>query len=60
MTESGRKMKDRKPMQLRLPIDLKTWIAEQAEKNGSSLNSEVTRCIRERFERLDTEDSTPT
>lgn len=40
-----------KPMQLRLPQDLKAWIAAQAELNGSSQNSEVIRAIRERMER---------
>ena len=39
-------MNDRKPMQLRLPADLKAWLAEQAKKNGSSQNSEVIRAIR--------------
>jgi hypothetical protein len=48
-------MTDRKPMQLRLPPDLKTWLAEQAEKNGASQNSEVIRAIRERAERTATD-----
>lgn len=39
-------MTDRKPMQLRLPTDLKDWLAKEAEKNGSSQNSEVIRAIR--------------
>jgi predicted HicB family RNase H-like nuclease len=39
-------MTDRKPMQLRLPPDLKEWLAQEAEKNGSSQNSEVIRAIR--------------
>ena len=39
------------PMQLRLPPDLKDWIAAQAKINGSSQNSEVIRAIRERMER---------
>ena len=44
-------MTDRRPMQLRLPADLKAWIAEQALKNASSQNSEVIRAIRERMDR---------
>ncbi|SPF81929.1 hypothetical protein PRI8871_03756 [Pseudoprimorskyibacter insulae] len=40
-----------KPMQVRLPDDLKAWIANQAELNSSSQNSEVIRAIRERVER---------
>ncbi|SOB98832.1 Arc-like DNA binding dprotein [Rhodobacter sp. JA431] len=37
---------DRKPMQLRLPPELKDWIKEQAECNGRSQNSEVVQVIR--------------
>lgn len=44
-------MRDRRPMQLRLPGELKAWIAEQASQNGSSQNSEIVRAIRERMER---------
>lgn len=44
-------MTDRRPMQLRLPADLKAWIAAQAEKNASSQNSEVIRAVRERMDR---------
>lgn len=40
-----------KPMQLRLPTELKDWIAAQAAENLSSQNSEVIRAIRERMER---------
>lgn len=40
-----------KPLQLRLPIDLKAWIASQADKNASSQNSEIARAVRERMER---------
>jgi Arc/MetJ-type ribon-helix-helix transcriptional regulator len=42
-------MKDRKPMQLRLPTDLKDWIKAESEKNGSSQNSEVIRAVRDRM-----------
>jgi predicted HicB family RNase H-like nuclease len=44
------KMTNRKPLQLRLPPDLKTWIAAQAEANASSQNSEIIRAIRERMD----------
>ncbi|MGY6697873.1 MAG: ribbon-helix-helix domain-containing protein [Roseinatronobacter sp.] len=46
-------MNDRKPMQLRLPPDLKAWIEAEAAKNGASQNSEVIRAIRDRMERTD-------
>lgn len=42
----GRKLTN--AMQLRLPDDLKAWIAEQAKQNASSQNSEIVRCIRDR------------
>ncbi|NYS24603.1 hypothetical protein HUK65_06325 [Rhodobacteraceae bacterium 2376] len=45
-------MNDRKPMQLRLPPDLKAWIEAEAAKNGASQNSEVIRAIRDRMERV--------
>jgi Arc/MetJ-type ribon-helix-helix transcriptional regulator len=44
-------MTDRKPMQLRLPPDLKAWVQAQADKNLSSQNSEVIRAVRERMDR---------
>lgn len=36
---------------LRLPPDLKAWIAEQAEKHGNSQNAEIVRAVREKAER---------
>lgn len=39
-------MLDRKPMQLRLPPDLKAWLAAEAARNGASQNSEVIRALR--------------
>lgn len=39
-------MNDRKPLQLRLPADIKAWLAAEAERNGSSQNSEVIRALR--------------
>ncbi len=41
-----------KQLPLRLPEQLKTWIWEQANLNGSSQNSEVIRAIRERMDRM--------
>ncbi len=41
-------------MQVRLPPDLKLWLAKQARKNGSSQNSEIVRALRERAERMAT------
>lgn len=39
------------PMQLRLPPDLKAFVEAEADRNGSSQNSEVIRAVRERMER---------
>ena len=39
-------MKSRKPMQLRLPQELKEWIKAESDRNGNSQNSEVIRAIR--------------
>jgi predicted HicB family RNase H-like nuclease len=36
---------------LRLPPDAKAFIAAQAERNTSSQNSEIIRCIRDRMDR---------
>ncbi len=44
-------MTNRKPLQLRLPPELKAWIEAEAEKNGASQNSEVIRAIRAAIER---------
>lgn len=43
---------DRAQLQIRLPRDLKEWIADQAEKNASSQNSEIIRAVRDRMERM--------
>jgi predicted HicB family RNase H-like nuclease len=40
-------------LMLRLPPDLKAWVAEQASKNGCSQNSEIVRSVRERMERTE-------
>ncbi|WBU51876.1 Arc family DNA-binding protein [Paracoccus sp. SCSIO 75233] len=50
-------MTDRKPMQIRLPADLKEWIAGQASENGSSQNSEVIRAVRERMYAMERADA---
>ncbi|MBK0326293.1 Arc family DNA-binding protein [Rhodobacteraceae bacterium F11138] len=44
-------MADRPQLLLRLPRDLKVWLAAQSEENASSQNSEVIRAIRERMAR---------
>lgn len=47
-------MSESKQLALRVPADVKAWLAAQAEKNGSSQNSEVIRAVRERMERAET------
>jgi predicted HicB family RNase H-like nuclease len=49
MTE--RKNKDQ--FQLRLPPGMRPRLAEEAAKNASSINSEIIRAVRERFDRID-------
>jgi hypothetical protein len=39
-------------LHVRLPADLKAWLAKEAARNGSSQNSEIIRALRERMERL--------
>jgi hypothetical protein len=41
---------NRKPVQLRLPKEMKDWIVSQADANVSSQNSEIIRAIRERMD----------
>jgi len=36
---------------LRLPADAKFFLETQAQRNGSSQNSEIVRCIRDRMDR---------
>lgn len=48
-------MTDRKLLQLRLPPDLKVWLKAEAEKNGTSQNSEIIRALRERTDRTTNE-----
>ncbi|TKA98535.1 DNA-binding protein [Cereibacter changlensis] len=51
-------MTDRKPVQLRLPPDLKAWLKAEAERNSSSQNSEVVRAIRAAMTRTETQPTT--
>lgn len=44
-------MNSRKPMQLRLPQELKEWIKAESDRNGNSQNSEVIRAIRDAKDR---------
>ncbi|TBE73766.1 Arc family DNA-binding protein [Rhizobium beringeri] len=37
---------------VRLPVEMKAFVADQSERNGSSQNSEIIRCIRERMEKV--------
>ncbi|KEP68518.1 DNA-binding protein [Thioclava dalianensis] len=48
-------MTEKKALQLRLPGDLKDWIAEQAKRNGASQNSEIIRAVRDRMDRVQKE-----
>lgn len=47
-------MISRKPMQLRLPQELKEWIKAESDRNGNSQNSEVIRAIRAAKDRRST------
>lgn len=40
---------------IRLPVDVKAFVDHQAEKFGSSQNSEIIRAVRERMERVQRE-----
>jgi predicted transcriptional regulator len=42
---------DKTTLSLRLPADVKAFLSAQAERNGSSQNSEILRCIRDRMDR---------
>lgn len=50
-------MTDRKPLQLRLPPDLKAWVRAEAARNGASQNSEIIRALRAAKERAQVPDS---
>ncbi|PTQ72732.1 Arc family DNA-binding protein [Celeribacter persicus] len=38
---------------IRFPLDVKAWIEAQADKNGSSQNSEVIRAVRDRMAKIE-------
>lgn len=38
-------------LMIRLPIDVKKWLATQARRNASSQTSEIVRSLRERMDR---------
>lgn len=45
-------MKQAEPqLKIRMPRELKAFIAIQAERNKSSQSSEIVRCVRERMDR---------
>ncbi|ESX31958.1 regulatory protein [Mesorhizobium sp. LSHC440B00] len=44
---------------VRLPADVKAFIASQAARNGSSQNSEIVRCIRDRIDQTKTATTQP-
>ncbi|TPM59129.1 Arc family DNA-binding protein [Mesorhizobium sp. B2-2-4] len=44
---------------MRLPADVKAFIVSQAARNGSSQNSEIVRCIRNRMDETKTATSEP-
>ncbi|MCK0197563.1 Arc family DNA-binding protein [Ancylobacter sp. 6x-1] len=46
----GTDRKGRRGLSLRLPPEMKRWLDERAERNGSSINSEVARCIRAKMD----------
>ncbi|MBR0691592.1 Arc family DNA-binding protein [Bradyrhizobium lablabi] len=37
---------------VRLPDEIKAWLAQEASRNASSQNSEIIRCIRARMDML--------
>jgi predicted HicB family RNase H-like nuclease len=43
-------MSNTRQAKLRLPAELWAWLAEQAKRNGCSINSEVVRAIRDRIQ----------
>jgi hypothetical protein len=39
-----------KPVMLRLPADVKTWLEQEAARMMASQNSEIVRCLRARMD----------
>lgn len=46
-------MKPRRRLELRMPEDVKAWLEAEAERNGSSQNSEIVRALRAAMQRAD-------
>ena len=40
-------------MQVRFPPDVHRWLRAQAERNMSSINAEIIRCVRDAMDRAD-------
>ncbi|PZP07830.1 MAG: hypothetical protein DI607_13520 [Sphingomonas hengshuiensis] len=49
----------RHQIKVNLPSDQKAFIETEASRNGSSQNSEIVRCIRERMDRMVEPTATP-
>jgi hypothetical protein len=45
-------MKPQAPFGLRMPEDIKTWVAERASENGRSVNSEIVQLLKVEMIRL--------
>lgn len=43
-------------LMVRLPHDIKAFVAQQADRNGNSQNSEIIRAVRERMDRVQREE----
>jgi Arc-like DNA binding domain len=48
--------KTRVSMQIRVPVDVRDWLAARASHFGSSMNAEIVRAIRQRMEGEQRED----
>lgn len=46
----GTDQRGRRGISLRLPPEMKEWLVVQSDRNGSSINSEIARCIREHMD----------
>ena len=53
------RQRDWPKLMIRLPSSLKSFIEAEASRNGSSQNSEIVRCIRERMDRITEPSATP-
>ncbi|ATX66706.1 Arc family DNA-binding protein [Roseinatronobacter bogoriensis] len=43
----------------RLPLELRNFLRDQAASNGSSMNSELIRAVRERMEKITAQPTQP-